>query len=468
MTMFQSIRARILFTHMAVLLICVLVLGRGSYVFLANSLHASQEQQLQQFSGHFADHINIDIDRVAQHLNVIANSRDVEVYAQNRQPPMLNEYFSKNTWPFSSLSFLNEDAVEEVKIVNGSVSTRYRDLRERKIVQRAQAAPNSVHVSAPFYSREIDAPALQLAIQQQGYFHDEFIGIIIGTLALDWFQHDMTETTIGKTGFFRLIDRNGTVMLSPYPEEVLTLLRTESGYSMRDLAIEWTVLSSLPVNEFARGLQQLKQTIVLLAVILFLAGLVLAFFLANQITRPITRLINAAESIGKGDFSQRIPIASRDEMGTLAQSFNTMTDELTALKQKDNALRKEKEKAEQRMHRAEKMEAIGLMAGGVAHDLNNILSGLTGYPQLLLMQVPEDSPLRKPLEEIKDSGERAVAIVADLLTVARGVASTKAVTCLNSLVAEYLDSEICRWSAMHFLLASPYKKMRHEPGDKRS
>ena len=155
-------------------------------------------------------------------------------------------------------------------------------------------------------------------------------------------------------------------------------------------------------------------------------------------------MINAAESVGKGDFSQTIPVTRRDEMGTLAESFNTMTGELMALRQKDNALKKEKEKAEQRMHRAEKMEAIGLMAGGVAHDLNNILSGLTGYPQLLLMQVPEDSKLRKPLEEIKDSGERAVAIVADLLTVARGVASTRIVTCLNSLVAEYIDSPECR------------------------
>ena len=222
MTVFHSIRARILFTHMVVLLITILVLGKSSYIFLANSLRASQEQQLQQFSGHFADHINIDMARVSQHLKVIANSRDVEVYSQNRQVSLLNEYFSKNAWPFSSLSFLDEEGVEEIKIVNGSVSTMYRDLRERKIVQRAQAAPNSVHLSAPFYCREIGAPALQVALLQQGYFHDEFIGIILGTIALDWLKHDMTETTIGKTGFFRLIDRDDTVMLSPYPEEILT------------------------------------------------------------------------------------------------------------------------------------------------------------------------------------------------------------------------------------------------------
>lgn len=480
MTVFHSIRARILFTHMAILLITILVLGRSSYLFLAKSLCATQEQQLQQFAGHFADNINIHMERISQHLKVIANSRDVEVYAQNRQPPMLNEYFSKNFRPFSSLSYLNEDGVEEVKVVKGSVSTMYRDLGESEIVRRAQSTPNTVLLSAPFYCQETGAPVLQAAVLQQGYFHDEFIGIIVGTVELDWLKHDMTETTIGKTGFFRLIDQNGTVMLSPYPEEILNVLQTESGNSVQTLMsksgvmktvfngldgfvasspvpqAQWSILATLPINEFSSGLQQLKKTIILLAVILFFAGFVLAFFLSGQITKPIRRLINAAESVGKGDFSQTIPITRRDEMGTLAESFNTMTGELMALRQKDNALRKEKEEAEKRMHRAEKMEAIGLMAGGVAHDLNNILSGLTGYPELLLMQLPEDSKLRKPLEDIKDSGERAVAVVSDLLTVARGVASIKSVTCLNTLLAKYLDSPEYR----HLL--SLYPEVRFE------
>ncbi len=100
----------------------------------------------------------------------------------------------------------------------------------------------------------------------------------------------------------------------------------------------------------------------------------------------------------------------------------------------------EKKKLQEQLFRASKMEALGLMAGGVAHDLNNILTGITGYPELLLMDLPEESDLRKPIEEIRRSGERAAAVVADLLTVARGVASVKTVVSVNSLVTEYLDS----------------------------
>jgi two-component system, cell cycle sensor histidine kinase and response regulator CckA len=86
------------------------------------------------------------------------------------------------------------------------------------------------------------------------------------------------------------------------------------------------------------------------------------------------------------------------------------------------------------------MEAIGLLAGGVAHDLNNILSGIVSYPELLLLQLPSDSSLRRPLIAIHESGKRAAAVVSDLLTVARGVASTREIADLNRLILEYLAS----------------------------
>jgi two-component system cell cycle sensor histidine kinase/response regulator CckA len=86
------------------------------------------------------------------------------------------------------------------------------------------------------------------------------------------------------------------------------------------------------------------------------------------------------------------------------------------------------------------MEAIGLMAGGVAHDLNNILSGIVAYPDLLLRKLPTESDLRKPIEAIQQSGKRAAEVVGDLLTVARGSASQKDITNLNKLVIEYLHS----------------------------
>jgi signal transduction histidine kinase/CheY-like chemotaxis protein len=100
----------------------------------------------------------------------------------------------------------------------------------------------------------------------------------------------------------------------------------------------------------------------------------------------------------------------------------------------------ERFKLETQLQRAQKMEAIGTLAGGVAHDLNNILSGLVSYPELLLLELPEDSPLRKPILTIQKSGENAASVVNDLLTLARrGVAVTEVLN-LNRIISDYLNS----------------------------
>ena len=103
----------------------------------------------------------------------------------------------------------------------------------------------------------------------------------------------------------------------------------------------------------------------------------------------------------------------------------------------------EKQHLEAQLQRARKMEAIGTLAGGVAHDLNNILSGLVSYPDLLLMQLPKESPLRKPISTIQNSGQRAAAVVQDLLTLARRGVPTMEVVDLNEVVTEYLGSPEC-------------------------
>lgn len=93
-----------------------------------------------------------------------------------------------------------------------------------------------------------------------------------------------------------------------------------------------------------------------------------------------------------------------------------------------------------RLQRAQKMEAIGTLAGGVAHDLNNILSGIVNYPELILMDLPPDSPMRDSVLAIRDSGERAASVVQDLLTLARRGVTVSKVINLNTIVSDYLKS----------------------------
>ncbi len=105
---------------------------------------------------------------------------------------------------------------------------------------------------------------------------------------------------------------------------------------------------------------------------------------------------------------------------------------------------------EAELQRAKKMEAIGTLAGGVAHDLNNILTGIVSYPDLLLDQLPAAHPMREPLTTILQSGERAATIVQDLLTMARRGVAVSEVVNLNTIIEDLLKSpEIQKLKGLH-------------------
>ena len=103
----------------------------------------------------------------------------------------------------------------------------------------------------------------------------------------------------------------------------------------------------------------------------------------------------------------------------------------------------ERIRLEAELVRAQKMELLGRLAGGVAHDLNNVLSGIVSYPDLLLLDLPPDSEMRQPLLNIQEAGCRAAAIVQDLLTLARRGITVREPVQLNRTVEEYLQSIEC-------------------------
>ncbi len=209
-------------------------------------------------------------------------------------------------------------------------------------------------------------------------------------------------------------------------------------------------------------------------VILLILSLLIMQLFYRQIVQRLRDILRVTLTVRQGDFSPRITATSSipDEITELTESFNAMIAQLEQtvddlqeeigvrrqaeakladhqgnleriIEERSTALQKEveeRQRTEERLVRAEKLEMIGTLAGGVAHDLNNILSGIVSYPDLLLLKLQPDSPLYPPLRTIKESGEKAAAIVQDLLTLARRGVSVKEPVNLNALVRDYLAS----------------------------
>ncbi len=120
-------------------------------------------------------------------------------------------------------------------------------------------------------------------------------------------------------------------------------------------------------------------------------------------------------------FSSRINIRGKNLLHSI---IHDITDR--------NQAERDRKDLQERLQRAEKMETIGLLAGGVAHDLNNVLGIVVGYSELLLFKMDETSGIRREVRKIMDGGERAAAIVQDLLTLARRGVQNRTIVNLNT------------------------------------
>ncbi|MHC4886128.1 MAG: sensor histidine kinase, partial [Planctomycetota bacterium] len=163
------------------------------------------------------------------------------------------------------------------------------------------------------------------------------------------------------------------------------------------------------------------------AFIIILALIALFRSRLNRIV--IAPLETLTDSMREADLTtpEDVKLATGGEFETLASTYNEMRRSLHQLSNQ--------------LGRAKRMESLGLLAGGVAHDLNNILSGLVAYPDLLLMDNRIAEENRGALLSIKACGQRAAAVVGDLLTIARGVAIKMKVISIPGIVELYMRSE---------------------------
>lgn len=166
-----------------------------------------------------------------------------------------------------------------------------------------------------------------------------------------------------------------------------------------------------------------------------LVCLIVALFLQWYVGRPARRLLIGTQRVAERDFRHRIAITGRDEMALLAESFNHMTAELRDLTE---GLEERVRTAQMQIIRAEKLASLGRLAAGVAHELNNPLTGVLTFAHLVANKLPSDSQERADLEVVISETNRCAKIIRDLLQFSRESQADRKPENVNLVVRQML------------------------------
>jgi len=175
---------------------------------------------------------------------------------------------------------------------------------------------------------------------------------------------------------------------------------------------------------------QLIFTFMYIMIIGALASLIFAYIISQTIAIPIQEMLAASEQIAKGNLDTQVKISSKDELGDLAETFNTMAK---ALKQRDQKL---KDFATQRIMQSERLAMIGQLAANVAHELNNPLTGIVTYSNLLLERAECDPTSQNSIQKIANQANRCRDIIRGLLDFSRQRKPQTKPTDINFLINE--------------------------------
>jgi two-component system NtrC family sensor kinase len=203
-----------------------------------------------------------------------------------------------------------------------------------------------------------------------------------------------------------------------------------------DNSLGYVLLSSYEDSQ--RALQTTKQVLLGVSYCAILFGAAVVWFLINRVTRPLRELRDSAEAVGRGDFSRRVPVRSKDECGELAISFNGMTENVQQSRTQLEKTVETLKGTQEQLIQSEKLSAVGEFVAGVAHELNNPLAAVVGFSEILKdTDVGEKS--QRYLDMIYKSALRCQKIVQSLLSFARRHQPERKPVSVNKLIEAVLE-----------------------------
>lgn len=221
---------------------------------------------------------------------------------------------------------------------------------------------------------------------------------------------------------------------------------------LRDL--DGAVIGALYVGVLERAYASIRDRVILsffaLATVGFILIIALTYAMISNITRPIGDMVAATRSIAAGRFDREVRATAHGELTLLADSFNTMLASLRQMKAdleewgrtlelKVRDRTDEVVRMQLRVAQSERLASLGMLAAGVAHEVNNPLGGILALTALTLEDLPPDHPHRRNLEVVVRQTERCRDIVKGLLDFSRQSDTTMEVVDVNEVIEQTLN-----------------------------
>jgi two-component system NtrC family sensor kinase len=176
----------------------------------------------------------------------------------------------------------------------------------------------------------------------------------------------------------------------------------------------------------------MREKLLTVFILITLAGMIVAigvgFLLTNRIVNPVRQLITASSEVSKGNLEPEIGPISKNEIGILQKNFSDM---LSSFRERD---RRQRAESERQLLQSEKQAGIGRLAAGVAHEINNPLTGVLTFTHMLLRRTDINDEIRSDLQTIARETDRVRTIVKGLLDFSRQTALEKEPTDINKMV----------------------------------
>ncbi|MCG3120305.1 MAG: Adaptive-response sensory-kinase SasA [bacterium] len=178
---------------------------------------------------------------------------------------------------------------------------------------------------------------------------------------------------------------------------------------------------TMSLAEVDRGLRASEMRLLAFAIIAIAAvSLIIYLLVKGMILKPVQQIVTATQRVATGDLSHTINVHQRDEIGKLAASFNEMTRKLS--------------ETQRQLYQSDKLASVGRLAAGVAHEINNPLTGVLTYSSYLLKRANGDAEMKDDLEVIVRETKRCREIVKGLLDFARQSPPEKRPNDLNEII----------------------------------